>query len=61
MAIFCPVSLKMIEAVDYMDLIALRRTQGENIVSEGATDVELQKALSDTLQKFQNMLDTIPK
>ena len=51
----------MIEAVDYMDLIALRRTQGEYLVTKDAKDIELDKALADTLIKFQAMLDTIPK
>ena len=50
----------MIDAVVKMDVVALRRTQGDNLVKGDTEDTELKNALVDTIAKFSAMMSTIP-
>ena len=49
---------KMIDNVDYMDSLALKRTQTQGAIKE-AVDKELLQALDNSIQSFQGMLDSL--
>jgi hypothetical protein len=47
---------KMIDNMDYMDSLALKRTQSQGAIKEDV-DNELLKALDNSIESFQGMLD----
>ena len=49
---------KMIDNVDYMDSLALKRTQTQGAIKEDV-DKELLKALDNSIESFQGMLDNL--
>ena len=49
---------KMIDNVDYMDSLALKRTQSQGAIKEDV-DEELLKALDNSIGSFQGMLDKL--
>jgi hypothetical protein len=46
----------MIDNMDYMDSLALKRTQSQGAIKEDV-DNELLKALDNSIESFQGMLD----
>lgn len=49
---------KMIDNIDYMDSLALKRTQTQGAIKENV-DKELLKALDTSIESFQGMLDKL--
>lgn len=47
---------KMIDNIDYMDSLALKRTQSQGAIKEDV-DKELLKALDNSIESFQGLLD----
>eukprot|EP01036_Dinobryon_divergens_P023275 gene23276-31603_t len=49
----------MIDSLNEMDVLALQRMQGSGVPADNVEDVKFSKSVSDTIGKYEKMLDTL--